>query len=87
MASSDSLTSSSRRLRARIGAYRLHSTHDPRETTKNARAAFLASFEAEVDPDLSLTPDERARRATAARKAHFAQLAYKSARARSRQAA
>ena len=70
--------------RGRIGAYRLHATHDLRETTKAARAAFLARFEREVDPDGTLAPEERARRAEAARKAYFAQLAHKSAKARRR---
>ena len=51
----------------RIGAYRLHATHDPKETTKAAREAFMARFEREVDPDGTLAPEERARRAEAAR--------------------
>ena len=38
-------------LRGRIGAYRLHATHDPKETTKAAREAFMARFEREVDPE------------------------------------
>lgn len=71
-------------LRGRIGAFRLHATHDPRETTARARAAFLARFEAEVDPDGVLDPDERRRRALAARRAYFAQLALRSAQARRR---
>ena len=70
--------------RGRIGAYRLHATHDPKETTKAAREAFMARFEWEVDPDGTLDPEERARRAEAARKAYFAQLAHKSAKARRR---
>ena len=70
--------------RGRIGAYRLHATHDPKETTKAAREAFMARFEREVDPDGTLAPEERARRAEAARKAYFAQLAHKSAKARRR---
>jgi hypothetical protein len=70
--------------RGRIGAYRLHSTHDPKETTKAAREAFMARFEREVDPDGTLAPEERSRRAEAARKAYFAQLAHKSAKARRR---
>lgn len=64
--------------RGRIGAYRLHATHDPRETTRNARAAFLSRFEPE-DPEGTLEPAERDRRSLAARKAYFAQLAYRSA--------
>jgi hypothetical protein len=73
-------------LRGRIGAHELHARHDPRETTANARATFLASFEAKVDPGGSLPPAERARRAEHARKAHFARLALASARARRREA-
>jgi hypothetical protein len=71
-----------RSLRGRIGAFRLHATHDSRQTSAPGRAAFLASFERLVDPDGSLPPDERARRARHARSAHFARLAYLSARAR-----
>ena len=71
-------------LRGRIGAYKLHSTHDPKETTKPARAAFLSRFETEVDPNGTLSPEERARRAEAARKAYFAKLAHQSAKARRR---
>lgn len=80
------LSPAERSLRARIGGYSLSATHDPRETTKPARAAFLAGFEREVDPDGVLTITERARRAAAARKAHFAKLALKSSRARRRRA-
>jgi hypothetical protein len=69
-------------LRGRIGAYRLHATHDPRQTTQAARQAFLARFEAEVDPDGLLPPQERQRRALMARRAYFARLAMKSARTR-----
>jgi hypothetical protein len=36
----------------------------------------LARFEAEVDPESTLAPEERARRAAYARKAYFAKLAY-----------
>ena len=77
---------SERALAGRIGAYRLHATHDPRETTANGRAAFLARFEDEVDPDRQLPEPERQRRAAMARKAYFARLAYKSAVARARKA-
>ena len=70
--------------RGRIGAYRLHATHSPKETTKAARTAFMARFEREVDPEGALPPEERARRAEAARKAYFAQLAHKSSKARRR---
>ena len=66
-------------LRGRIGAYRLHASHDSKETTKAARTAFLARFELEVDKDRLLSTIERARRAESAGKAYFAQLAHRSA--------
>ena len=72
-----------RALRGRIGAFVTHSRYDPRHTTANARAAFLARFETEVDPDQTLSTTERTRRALMARKAYFARLAYRSALARS----
>ncbi len=68
--------------RGRIGAYTLHSRHDPKETTKKARASFLERFEREVDPEGVLPEAERARRAEYARKAYFARLANASANAR-----
>ena len=52
-----------RSLRARLAAYALHAQRDPRETTANGRAAFLARFDREVDPEGLLEPDERRRRA------------------------
>lgn len=77
------LSPAERSLRARIGAYAQHAQHDPRETTHVARATFLARFEQLVDPEGSLAPDERARRAGAARRAYFTRLALSSSRARS----
>jgi hypothetical protein len=73
---------SSYSLRGRIGAFALHAKHDSREITKPARAAFMARFEIEVDPDRQLDPVDRARRANAAKKAYFSKLAYLSAKAR-----
>ena len=69
-------------LRGRIGAHALHASHDPRLTTAKARATFLAKFLDEVDPDRTLPEEERLRRAEHARKAYFARLALRSARAR-----
>ena len=80
------LTPEQRVLRARMAAYRLHATHDPRETTRKAREAFAGRFEREVDPDGVLPPAERARRAEATRRAYFTGLALRSSRARRRQA-
>ena len=79
-----SLTPEEAALRGRIGALVLHSRRDPRETTAKARAAFLARFERQVDPEGVLAPDERRRRAKYARRAHYARLALASARARSK---
>ena len=69
-------------MRARLAAHSMHARHDPRETTTAARAAFLARFEAEVDPEGRLDPEERARRAEQARRAYFARLALAATKAR-----
>lgn len=61
-------------------------TEDRNARTAPARQAMLDKFEREVDPDGSLTPAERARRAEHARKAHFTRLALKSAQSRRRAA-
>jgi hypothetical protein len=71
-----------RSLRARAAAYRLHSLYDSRELTANARAAFRDRFARQVDPDGVLPLAERQRRAECARKAYYAALAAKSAKAR-----
>jgi hypothetical protein len=78
----DSMSPAQRRLRARIGAYSLHATHDGTETTAKARAAFLARFEREVDPDKTLDPADRAKRADAALKAHMSRMALGRVKAR-----
>src|SRR5215211_3762201 len=70
-----------RSLRARLAAYALHAQHDPRETTANGRAAFLARFDREVDPEDLLEPDER-RRAEQARRAYFTRLSLAAVKAR-----
>lgn len=44
--------------------------------------AFWSRFERDVDPEGILTPEERARRADMALKAHFARFALASAKAR-----
>lgn len=76
------LTPAERSQRSRIGGLARSAKYDGREVTAKARAAFYEQFEDEVDPDRTLEPEERARRAAAARKAHFARLAYLSAKAR-----
>lgn len=62
-------------------------TDDRQARTKPGRDAMLAKFEQQVDPDGTLPPAERARRAEYARKAHFTRLALKAAKARSAKAA
>jgi hypothetical protein len=57
-------------------------TDDPAARTAPARAAALARFEREADPDGTQPPEERARRAAHLRSAYFARLALASARAR-----
>lgn len=68
--------------RGYLGAMVLHATHSSVDLTRNAREAFLARFEAEVDPEHVLPEDERRRRAEFAKRAYFAKLASKSAAAR-----
>ena len=76
------MTPAQRSLRSRLGGLKAASQSDPREYTAPARAAFLAKFETEVDPDGILPPSERARRAEAARRLHFTRMAYNRERAR-----
>jgi hypothetical protein len=59
-------------------------TNDRSARTAPARKALLERFEREVDPDGVLPPEERARRADAARKAYYTKLALKSSQARRR---
>jgi hypothetical protein len=56
------------------------------EYTAAGRNAFLERFLDEVDPERQLPEPERKRRAGAARKRYFAQLALKSSQVRSRKA-
>src|SRR4051794_24846751 len=78
------LSAAERSARARLGAFAQHAQHSTRDTTAAARSAFLARFEVEVDPNHVLTPEERARRAEAARRAYFARLTLQRLRTRSK---
>ena len=80
------LSKSQRILRARLAAYTRASVYDGRAVTAKARQTFLDHFDEQVDPDHHLPLAERARRAEAARKAHFTRLALKSSKTRSRPA-
>lgn len=81
------LTAEQRSLRARMGGLATSARHDTKALTAPARAAFDRRFYDEVDPDRRLPEAERELRATAARKAYFAGLAFKSAQARKRRGA
>ena len=81
------LTPSERSLRARLAAHESWArTGDRTARTAAGTAAFLDRFEREVDPDGTLDPADRARRAESARKAYFTRLALRSAQARRRAA-
>ena len=67
-----------------MGAYALHAKRDPRETTRAARGAFLDRFSRQVDPDGTLSPTERNRRAEAAKRAYMTGLALRSVQRRRR---
>lgn len=71
-----SLTAAQRSQRARIAAQKRWAKSDPVEGTRAAREAFMARFEAQVDPEGVLEPRERARRAELARRGHFLSMAY-----------
>ena len=73
---------SERALRARLAAHAMHGRHDARQTTAKARAAFLASFERQADPEGQLPAAERQRGAQQLRSAYFARLALASVKAR-----
>jgi hypothetical protein len=76
------LTPEQRSLRARIAAHVMHAQHDSRQTSAAGRAAFLQRFIDEVDPDRTLSEQERLRCAEHAKSAYFSRLAFKSAKAR-----
>ncbi len=70
--------------RGRMGGLTTASRHDSRELTRPARETYRRSFETLVDPDGTLTLEERQRRAEALRRCHFVRLARLSVRARAR---
>lgn len=80
-----SATKSERRLAASIAANESWAQTPNRSArTAPGRAAMLAKFERLADPDGTLLPQERSRRAESLRKAHFQRLALKSAQSRRR---
>ena len=78
-----SLTPTQRTIRAKIAAnISWANTENPSARTAPARRAHDKKFEDLADPDGTLPPAERARRAASLRKAHFQQLALKSSQVR-----
>jgi hypothetical protein len=72
-----------RALIARIAANdRWANEPDRSAATAPGRAAFRTQFETLVDPGGVLSPDERSKRASNAKRAYFQRLALKSAQAR-----
>ena len=77
------------RLAGRVGGYARAALHDGAEMTEKARETFRASFEEghgckvcpRIDLPAGLLPVERARRAEALRRGHYARVAMASARA------
>jgi hypothetical protein len=69
-------------LRGRIGGFARAARLPREQLTSAARNGFLARFELEVDPGKQLAPEERRRRAEAARRAYMARLALVSAKKR-----
>lgn len=68
--------------RGRLGALKLHATHDSKAISAHARKAFRESFEHKVDPDGVLPEAERTRRAEFARREHYTRMARKSVESR-----
>jgi hypothetical protein len=82
----ESMTPAERSLRARCASHTSWAnTEDRAARTANGTRAFLARFERQVDPEGLLPPAERAQRAVSARRAYFADLARRSAKARKKQ--
>ena len=76
------LDSTSRTLRARVGALTMHSRHSIEATTSKGLRAANDRFIREVDPDLVLPEGERMRRADAARQAWMTRLSFLARQAR-----
>jgi hypothetical protein len=81
-------TGAERRIAAQIAAHESWAQTENRSArTLPARNALLDKFEKQVDPDGTLLPAERAKRAENARSAHYRRMALKSAQVRRRRAA
>jgi hypothetical protein len=83
MAASTNLTPDQRILRASVAAHAGWAKESDRAgRMAQVRAGAFARFEHQVDPDGTLEPEERHRRALSAQRAHMRALALKSSKAR-----
>jgi len=80
------LSAKERSLRAQIAGLICAAKHSPSEMTAPMRAAAFARFEREADPDGTLTPEERDRRARLLQRAHLLRIGIKARKARARKA-
>ena len=80
-------TQAQRAQAGKIGGLTTASRHDPKVYTAKARRTFLESFAQEADPDGTLTPDERDRRADALKRRRMAELALRSSQVRAQRRA
>jgi hypothetical protein len=76
----------------RLGALKLHGSHDGRALTTNGRAAFLEKFRAEAAATAAargeqITDEELERRAGYLRQHYFALMAYRREKARKKKTA
>jgi truncated hemoglobin YjbI len=79
------MTPAQRSLYGRMGAAIARSRHDPKELTRNARAAFLARFERTIREEYPDLPEaEIQRRAGELRRARMLELAARSSAARAK---
>lgn len=78
-------TTAQRRAWGRIGALRVHGSG--KTNTGPARAALVAKWEKAADPDGTLPPDVRAKRADMLRRAFLIEASLKGVEARRRKAA
>jgi hypothetical protein len=84
MADNSNLSPNLRAFRVRLAA----NAHQEDAETTRARVEHIARistdrFADQVDPDRHLPPEDRAKRARNARRAHYTALAFRSSRARS----
>lgn len=83
MAASDNLTPGQRQTRSRRASDTSSwaNTEDRTQRTAPGRAGMLRKFEDQVDPERTLTPEERAKRGEAAREAFYTRFSMRPVKA------